>query len=247
MATGHIHSIDSFGTVDGPGLRFVIFMQHCEMRCLYCHNPDTWAAKGGKDYTVEEIMVKLRSVKPFLKRGGITVSGGEPLLQADFIAELFEACQREGIHTCLDTNGFLKIIRPEKLSKLLDATDLVMLDVKQVDPERHLLLTKVPNAPVLQFLELLGERNQPFWARLVVVPGWTTDTGHFSRWLDAVEKQKHCLEWIELLPYHELGLFKWEELGLNYDLKGVEPPPMEVVETLAEMGRERGLPIRYSH
>ncbi|ROS04913.1 pyruvate formate lyase activating enzyme [Sinobacterium caligoides] len=245
MTIGHLHSIDSFGTVDGPGLRFVVFTQHCEMRCLYCHNPDTWSAKGGTDYTVEQIMKKLRSVKPFLKKGGITVSGGEPLLQADFIAELFESCQREGIHTCLDTNGFMKVVEPKALTRVLDATDLVLFDMKQVDPERHLALTKVSNAPVLEFARLLAERNQPHWLRHVVVPEWTTDPEHFSRLLDIIDQQKHCLEKIELLPYHQLGVHKWEAVNQPYELIATEPPLASEMEILANMARERGFVVQY--
>ncbi|CAH0989948.1 Pyruvate formate-lyase 1-activating enzyme [Sinobacterium norvegicum] len=243
MTVGRIHSIDSFGTVDGPGLRFVVFMQHCEMRCLYCHNPDTWSAKGGIEYSVEHIMSKLRSVKPFIKTGGLTVSGGEPLLQAAFVAELFEACRKEGIDTCLDTNGFMKVVEPKLLNRLLDATDLVLFDMKQADPEKHLKLTKVSNAPVLDFAQLLAERNQRHWLRHVVVPGWTTAPDDFETLLDIIEAQRHCLELIELLPYHQLGVHKWQVMNEPYELIATEPPLQSEMALLSQMATDRGFKV----
>lgn len=173
---GRIHSVESFGTVDGPGIRFIAFMQGCLMRCKYCHNRDTWDLDGGKEVTVAELMEQIVSYRPFLEAscGGVTASGGEAVLQAEFVAELFKACKAEGIHTCLDTNGFVRKYT-EVIDQLLDNTDLVLLDIKQMDDAKHIDLTKVSNQRTLQFAEYLAKRGQKTWIRYVVVGGYTDD------------------------------------------------------------------------
>lgn len=219
---GRIHSIESFGTVDGPGIRFIAFMQGCLMRCLYCHNRDTWDLHDGKEVTVEDLMKQIRSYRSFYDNGGgVTASGGEAILQADFVAQWFKACKAEGIHTCLDTNGMVRKYTPV-IDELLDNTDLVMLDIKQIDDDKHILLTKVSNHRTLQFAEYLAKRNQKTWIRYVVVGGYTDDLDSARRLAEFIKPMKN-VEKVELLPYHELGKHKWEALGDTYQLDQVSP------------------------
>lgn len=231
---GRIHSVESCGTLDGPGIRYVVFTQGCLMRCQYCHNPDTWDLQGGKEVTVEEILSDLRGYAPYLhfSGGGITVSGGEPLIQLPFLIQLFKACKSEGIHTCLDTSGgcFTGTKEQYKLiDQLLKVTDLVMLDIKQIDNEKHRRLTGVPNLNILKLAQYLSDNKVSMWIRYVLVPGHTDDEqdiknlGEFIRGLSSVEK-------VEVLPYHKLGVYKWKELGLKYMLEDVQPPSEELVE-----------------
>jgi pyruvate formate lyase activating enzyme len=226
--TGKIHSFESFGTVDGPGIRFVVFMQGCLFRCLYCHNPDTWAPNGGTEYTAEEIMKKIKRYITYFKTsgGGITVSGGEPLMQMEFVTELFKRCKEEGIHTAIDTNGFCQCQRDgsfdnsanSQLSLLLDYTDLVLLDIKHINPEVHQTLTGFLNQSTLDFARCLDDKKVPVWLRYVVVPGLTDDEISLKR-LGEFIKSLSNIEKIELLPFHKLGEYKWKELELNYSLK----------------------------
>ena len=171
---GRIHSLETFGTVDGPGIRFVVFVQGCPMRCLYCHNPDTWATTGGTEISVDEILQKYEDNKSFYKNGGLTVTGGEPLLQIDFLTELFMKAKAQGIHTCIDTSGIVfkpdnKVI-VDKMDVLMQYTDLVMLDIKHIDPEEHMKLCSQPNDGILAFAEYLSDKGIPTWIRHVVVP-----------------------------------------------------------------------------
>ena len=224
--SGFIHSIESFGTVDGPGIRFVVFFQGCPMRCLYCHNPDTWRMADGQTMTVEEILSQFRKNKAFYQKGGITATGGEPLLQLDFLIALFEAAKAEKVHTCLDTSGIT--FRPEdaeltaRFDRLMDATDLIMLDLKQVIPERHRALTGQENANILAFARYAAAKDKKLWIRHVVVPGWTDDDesltalGHFMAQLKSVKA-------LDVLPYHTLGVHKYQQLGVDYPLAGVQP------------------------
>ncbi|MGB6138368.1 MAG: pyruvate formate-lyase-activating protein, partial [Shewanella sp.] len=176
MTLGRIHSVESFGTVDGPGIRYIAFMQGCLMRCQYCHNRDTWDLDGGKLMSVDDIMSQVSSYQPFLEAsgGGITASGGEAILQAQFVSELFKACKSQGIHTCLDTNGFVRKYEPV-IDELLDNTDLVLLDIKQMDDAKHIDLTKVSNQRTLQFAQYLAKKGVRTWIRYVVVAGYTED------------------------------------------------------------------------
>jgi len=229
--TARIHSFESCGTVDGPGIRSVVFFQGCLMRCQYCHNRDTWDRDDGSDMTVEEIMNEVRAYRHFFNAsgGGITASGGEPLLQPEFLRELFFAAQSEGIHTCLDTNGFSQ--KPMKLiDEVLDVTDLVMLDIKHMDNDIHQNLIGVPNKRVLSFAHHLHDRGQKTWIRFVFVPGFHNDEsahqlGEFLEGMDNIEK-------IEILPYHKLGEHKWETLGYEYQLKEIVPPEKETLNKL---------------
>ncbi|MBV1841626.1 pyruvate formate lyase 1-activating protein [Photobacterium ganghwense] len=229
---GRIHSFESCGTVDGPGIRFIVFMQGCLMRCQYCHNRDTWDLHEGKEITVDELMTEARSYRHFMNAsgGGVTASGGEAMLQPEFIRDFFRAAQAEGIHTCLDTNGYIRK-HSQVIDDVLDATDLVMLDLKHLDDGIHQNLVGVPNKRVLDFARYLQQRGQKTWIRYVVVPGFTDDErsarllGEFIQDMDNIEK-------VELLPYHQLGAHKWEAMGLEYPLAGVNPPSKEVMENV---------------
>nr|WP_078556560.1 pyruvate formate-lyase-activating protein [Bacillus alkalicellulosilyticus] len=234
-----IHSIESCGTVDGPGLRYVIFTQGCLLRCQYCHNPDTWEIGAGKAVQVKEIIEDIKDYLPFMKasNGGVTVSGGEPLLHLDFLLELFKECKKLGIHTTIDSSGGCfstseKFLVP--FNELLEYTDLILLDVKHIDDDKHKALTMVSNKHILEMAAYLSEKGQPVWIRHVLVPGISDDKhdlqnlANFIGTLTNVEK-------IEVLPYHKLGMYKWESLGLNYQLKDVEPPTEEAVEEATQI------------
>ncbi len=222
--TGYIHSIESFGSVDGPGVRLVVFFQGCPMRCRYCHNPDTWQPNTGMEMTVEQIMDRYRRNKEFYTSGGITVTGGEPLLQIDFLTELFIRAKNENIHTCIDTSGITyrpdNAVYIEKLDKLMQYTDLILLDLKHIDEEKHIRLTKQSNKNILEFVKYLDRKNIPVWVRHVVVPTVTDDPVYWDklgRFMATVTNIKK----LEILPYHTLGVRKYEELGIEYPLKGV--------------------------
>ena len=222
---GKIHSFDTFGTVDGPGIRFVLFMQGCPLRCKYCHNADTIARCGGKEYTPEQMINEIVKYKNYydLSGGGLTITGGEPFMQPGFLLELLKLAKQNDIHTCVDTSGFtnLKLVDP-----ILDYTDLVLLDIKHMDSNKCIELTGQDNKRNLLFAHHLSERSIPVWIRYVLVPGITDDKedlielGRFIKTLDNVQQ-------VDVLQYHKLGEFKWKELGLKYPLEGV----MEATET----------------
>ena len=223
---GFIHSTESFGTVDGPGVRFVIFLQGCPMRCQYCHNPDTWRMNTGQRRSAASLLRDYERNRQFYSKGGITVTGGEALMQIDFLLELFDLAKKQGIHTCLDTSGVT--YRPgeseynRKLDRLMELTDLVMLDIKHIDPEGHKVLTGHDNAGILAFARYLEEKKIPVWIRHVVVPGITDDAGLLTRlgqFLGTLSNVKA----LDILPYHVLGVSKYRELGIPYPLEGVEP------------------------
>ena len=218
---GYIHSKESFGTVDGPGIRYVIFMQGCPMRCLYCHNPDTWQMQGGTEVTSEEIIAEYKKNISFYSRGGITVTGGEPLMQTDFLIDLFKKAKRDKIHTCIDTSGITysesNSAYIEKLDELMSYTDLVMLDIKHIDSEKHRALTSHGNENILAFAKYLEQKNIPLWVRHVVVEGYTDDPVHLrelGRFIGALKNLKA----LDVLPYHTMGKAKYEELGIEYPL-----------------------------
>ena len=221
MTRGRLHSIETFGTVDGPGVRFVVFFQGCPMRCLYCHNPDTWDIENASlTLTAEETLAKMTRNLPFYKTGGITASGGEPLVQIDFLTELFTLAKAEGIHTCLDTSGATFNEKDtERIDKLLSVTDLVMLDIKHTDEGEHLKLTKRPMTAPLAFLNHLNEKGVKVRIRQVLVPG-ITDTEEQLNALGKIVASVKNLDKVEILPYHELGRAKYEKLGIDYPLEG---------------------------
>lgn len=240
MVKANIHSFETFGTKDGPGVRFVLFLQGCPLRCLYCHNPDTWLPKDRKyEWSVDEVFNEILKVKGFIKRGGVTVSGGEPLQQADFIYELFQRCKEAGIHTAIDTSGYLL---SEKIKQLLDITDLVLLDVKHIDPEKYQALTSRELEPTLQFLDHLKQINKSAWIRYVLVPGYTDDEDDLKKWAGKIATYPN-VERVDLLAFHQMGSQKWKQMGLNYKLRGVEPPSMEQVHHVEELFLSYGLPL----
>ena len=220
---GHIHSTESFGTVDGPGIRFVVFFQGCPLRCKYCHNPDTWEFGKGTERTAEELMKEYDSYKEFLKSGGITATGGEPLAQAEFLAELFELAKSKGVHTCLDTSaGVYDPKSHEAIDKALKYTDLVMLDIKHIDSAEHKKLTGIGNERVLAFAEHIRDMGIPVWIRHVVVPGITDSREELFALGEYLSTLKN-LKALDVLPYHDMAKTKYEQLGLGYPL-GDTPP-----------------------
>lgn len=229
---GAIHSIETFGSVDGPGVRYVIFLQGCNMRCKFCHNADTWKIKEGNQ-TAESVLKKAMRYKPYWKdTGGITVSGGEPLLQIDFLLELFTLAKAEGIHTTLDTCGqpFTKE-EPffSKFEQLMQVTDLVLLDIKHIDSMKHKDLTGHGNENILELAKYLDSIHKPVWIRHVLVPTINDDEKYLVA-LDSFIQDLKNVERVEVLPYHTLGAYKWKELGLSYPLEGIDPPSKESIE-----------------
>lgn len=222
---GRIHSLESFGTVDGPGTRFVVFVQGCPMRCAYCHNPDTWEMNAGTLMEPSYIIEQYERNKPFYANGGgLTVTGGEPLMQVDFLIELFTLAKEKNIHTCIDTSGIAynpdNTALVEKMDKLMTLTDLVMLDIKHIDPEKHKDLTSQPNEHILQFCSYLNEKHVDMWIRHVVVPGITDDEKYLFD-LGYFIGQFANLKALDVLPYHTMGEAKYEKLEMPYKLKGV--------------------------
>ena len=205
-AYGNIHSLESCGTVDGPGIRFVVFMQGCPMRCQYCHNPDSWTTDLNKKMSVDEILEKYEGVKEFLRNGGLTVTGGEPFMQIDFVTELFKKAQEKNIHTALDTSGILfNRNNTEKIDKLLRYTDLVMLDIKHIDDEEHKKLTGCSNKNILDFAKYLSERNVPMWVRHVVVPNITYNEKYLTQLGEFLATLKN-IKALDVLPYHDMAI-----------------------------------------
>lgn len=238
---GRIHSVESCGAVDGPGLRFVVFVQGCPLRCRYCHNPDTWSPKEGTEVSVGSLVEEIRRYAPYMKfsGGGVTVSGGEPLLQPDFVAGLFAECRRLGIHTALDSSGFAA---PERVRPVLEQTDLLLLDIKQPNLLRHKALTGVDGHRPRTTARLAAAMGIPMWIRYVVVPGWTDDPADVEALADLVQTLP-TVEKVELLPYHLLGKHKWEALGIPYQLEGVEPPPAATMERIRKQLTDRGIKV----
>ncbi|MGI6777935.1 MAG: pyruvate formate-lyase-activating protein [Acetivibrionales bacterium] len=228
MVKGRIHSFESFSALDGPGIRFVVFMQGCPLRCIYCHNRDTRNAWGGKEYSVEELMREVEKYIDFIKLsgGGITFTGGEPTLQHEFVAEVFKECKEIGIHTALDTCAFVDV---EKVKGLLEFTDLVLLDIKHAIDEKHREITGVGNEKIKAFARYLSENGIPVWIRYVLIPGYTDLENDLYAAADFI-KQLDNVKKIEVLPYHNLGEYKWEKLGDNYRLKGTQSPTPEQIE-----------------
>lgn len=236
--TGKIHSFESFGTVDGPGIRFVVFFQGCPMRCLYCHNPDTWTVNAGTEYKAEQIIEKIERNKPFYTTGGLTATGGEPMLQLDFLIELFTLAKSREINTCLDTSGVMfdrnNSERMGKIDRLLKVCDLVMLDIKHIDDDEHKKLTAHSNKNILDFASYLDEKNVPMRIRHVIVPNITDKREELLK-LGQFLKPFNNIEKIETLPYHTLGKVKYDNLGLDY--------PLGDTPQLAESDAEKALEV----
>lgn len=223
-----IHSFESFGTVDGPGIRFVVFMQGCTLKCKYCHNRDSWDLCGGMEYTTEELLSKIKRYKSYFmpSGGGVTVSGGEPLLQQDFLIELLTALKREKIHTAIDTSGSFDIT--DKVKQIIDLADLFLLDIKCINDEICKDLVGVSNKKELDFARFLSDIKKPMWIRQVLVPGITDKKEDLLKLKEFIYSL-NSVEKVEILPYHDLGRFKWESLGFAYPLADIKPATNEDV------------------
>ncbi len=235
--TGRIHSIESFGTLDGPGIRYVLFLQGCLLNCLYCHNPDSRLFDRGRQMTVAQVINDISTYLSFIKDGGVTFSGGEPLTQSEFVLAIIKACKQLGLHTAIDTSGAVSL---EKTNKVISAADLILLDIKSIVDETCRALTGHGNRNTLATLEYCAAHNKDVWIRHVLIPGWTMDAQSLNQLADHILRFA-CVKKVELLPYHKLGEYKWQELGIEYSLKNVEPPSEGAVETAKDVFRCRGL------
>ena len=243
---GRVSSVQSMGAVDGPGLRYVVFLQGCPLRCAYCHNPETWGLTGGTPYTAEDLCKTILRYRPYFgENGGVTVSGGEPLLQLDFVSEVFRLARAKKVQTALDTSA--QPFAPDnaewmaRFDRLLENTDLVILDLKEIDDEKHKKLTGHSNKNILAMAQYVAARGVDLWVRHVLVPGLTDDADGL-RQLDAFIKTLPTVRRVEILPYHTLGLFKWQNLGIPYPLDGVRVPTAEEVETAEQLLHVRDYP-----
>ena len=224
----NIHSFETFGTVDGPGIRFIFFMQGCSLRCKYCHNRDTWRKNGGKKISVDELMEKILHYKNYIcPNGGVTASGGEPLLQSSFLIELFKKLKKERIHTCIDTSGMFPI--SDEIKELIDLTDLFLLDIKHIDDKKCKELVGVSNKLELEFAKYLSENGNKMWIRQVLVPGYTDDGQDLLKLKEFINSLK-TVEKVEILPYHNMGKYKWSDLGVEYALEDVKPATQDDVD-----------------
>lgn len=236
--TGKIHSVFSGGTVDGPGIRFIVFMQGCPLRCKYCHNPDSWLLADGEERTVSDLTREIIRYKSYYAdKGGLTVSGGEPLLQIDFVTELVKSVKAYGINTAIDTSGFTFDISNEAVLKKheeLDRyVDLYLLDIKHIDGGKHKILTGVDNKNTLEYAKWLSSRGKRIWIRHVLVPGYTDDVESLQKLSDFIKTLN--VEKVEVLPYHTMGEVKYQKIGIDYPLKGVNPPSKDSVKLAKEI------------
>jgi len=239
--TGRIHSLESSGMVDGPGIRFVVFTQGCPLRCLYCHNPDAQGLCDGREMTVDALMAEITKYRSYMKftGGGVTITGGEPLIQRDFVSEVFRRCKALGIHTTLDTSGFAS---QSVAATVLAHVDLVMLCIKAFDEDTHHRLTGVPREPSLRFAEYLHSIQKPTWIRFVLVPGLTDSAANVQGLAQFLAPMSN-IEKVEILPFHKMGEFKWEQLGLHYELKDTPSPTPAQVQQVAEVFRRYNLTV----
>jgi pyruvate formate lyase activating enzyme len=241
-AFGYVHSYETGSRLDGPGFRVTLFVSGCPLRCLYCHNPDTWHLKHGTRVTLERVVTRLGDFAPALRsmQGGLTISGGEPLVQPAFTRRIFAAAKGYGLHTALDTSGFLG---DRATDDYLDTVDLVLLDIKSWDPETYRRVTKQDVAPTLRFAERLAAMGKPVWIRYVLVPGLTDDPANVDGVARFVAPMKN-VEWVEVLPFHQLGAFKWKELGLEYQLADTLPAPPDLIARVLGQFRDAGCNAR---
>lgn len=239
---GFLHSVESGAAVDGPGMRFVFFMAGCQFRCLYCHNPDTWKLHNGRRITLDDVIAEIKPYAGFLKfAGGVTISGGEPLMQAGFVGEMFRRIKTElGLHTALDTQGFL---HGNVEDTFFDNVDLVMLDIKHSDPDTYKRLTAQPLQPTLDFAHRLKRLQKPMWLRYVLVPGWTDGAEDIARLADFAADLGDIVKRVEVLPFHQMGTQKWEQLGIEYTLKDCPTPTPGSVAQARAIFAERGLTV----
>lgn len=254
VKTARIHSVETCGTVDGPGLRYVAFFQGCALRCKYCHNPDTWETDGGAEMTMDDLLGDILKYKSYMKfsKGGFTASGGEPLLQKEFVTELFRRLKTHGIHTAFDTSGNIghktdfsgtdKLVRFEEFEELISYTDLVLLDMKAIRPDTYRDLTSAEIYQVLNFAEYLNKKKIPVWIRYVIIPGLTDD----RKDIEAVAQYLNGfsnIQRVELLPFHKIGEYKWAAMQLDYTLKDTPVPEEKTTRFLKEILKNHGLPV----
>lgn len=240
--TAYIHSIETCGTVDGPGIRFVIFFQGCPLRCMYCHNPDSWKLKEGKTIDVDTLLKEILKYRSYMNfsGGGVTISGGEPLLQAQYVQELLKACKNNNIHTALDTSGY---IFNDTVKQVLQYTDLILLDIKCYNEKKYKKLTGVELSPTLKFLNYLSTINKPTWIRYVLVPSITDDDNDIENLAIYLSKYKN-IEKIELLPFHKMGEYKWTSLGYDYKLKDIKEPSIELINKAKRIFEKYNLVVK---
>ncbi|MEE1399509.1 MAG: pyruvate formate-lyase-activating protein [Bulleidia sp.] len=232
MTLANVHSIETFGSVDGPGLRYILFLKGCRLRCAFCHNADTWDLNSGDQRSADQILDHAERYRSYWgSEGGITVSGGEPLLQIDFLIELFKKAKQRNINTCIDTAGEPFTKEGEwftKFEELMHYTDILLVDIKHIDRNRHIRLTGKPNDNILEMFQYLSAINKPIWIRQVLVPGWTDDIEDLKKTRAFIETLSNVKK-IEILPYHNMGAYKWEKLGMKYPLEGVEAPDQDSI------------------
>ncbi|WP_153111983.1 pyruvate formate-lyase-activating protein [Propionivibrio limicola] len=238
---GYIHSVETLGTVDGPGVRYVVFTQGCPLRCLYCHNPDSLKMKNGRLVSSHALLDDIQKTADFLKRanGGVTISGGEPLVQPEFVAAILRGCKEMGLHTALDTSGYLG---SRATDEMLADTDLVLLDIKSFDPATYRRVTGVDLQPTLDFAKRLESLGRKMWIRFVLVPGLTDAPANVEGLADFVASLKG-VERVEVAPFHKLGEFKWKELQMRYELSDTKPPTPEAIERVHRIFASRGLTV----
>ena len=228
-----VHSVESFGTVDGPGIRYVLFLQGCNLKCKYCHNRDTWDIHGGSFKSLDEIFEKILKYKNYICRGGgVTITGGEPLLQFEFLIELFKKLKKENIHTCIDTSGMVAIT--DKMKELIELTDLFLLDIKHIDSEKCKKLVGVPNDRELSFAQYLSDCGKHMWITQVLIPGITDDEQDLIKLREFINSLNN-VDRVEILPYHTMGKYKWKELGFEYELEGVKDATEQDVKRAKEI------------
>ena len=241
---GKIHSVETCGTVDGPGIRYVVFLQGCNLRCVYCHNPDTWSLSGktATEKSVDELLSDILKYKSYFtfSGGGVTLTGGEPLLQKEFALEFFKACKAEGIHTTIDTAGHIDI--DDEVKEILSLTDLVLLDIKSINPDTYKKVTGFPIDKLLSFTEYLSENMIKTWHRFVLVPNLTDNESEILSLIEYIKALKNK-EKIGILPFHQMGAYKWDDLKINYKLKDTPTPTAEETEQVRELFRSHGFVV----
>jgi len=237
--TGHIHSIETAGMVDGPGIRYVVFFAGCQLRCLYCHNPDTWDRGAGKSMTVDALLADIAKYRSYMQTsgGGVTFTGGDPLAQPEFLLAMLRACRERGIHTAVDTAGYVRDAEKSRVREILALTDLLLLDIKSANADKFAKITGVSQESTLNLLRLSGEMGVPVWVRHVIVPGLTDGEDELAA-LGQLVRQYDNVEKVDLLPFSKLGEHKWAKVGREYTLANVQPP------TEAEMARARGIVVK---
>lgn len=237
---GYVHSVDSYGAVDGPGVRFVVFFQGCPLRCLYCHNPDTWEFGKGTRRTAGELADEILDYKNFIRKGGVTLSGGEPLAQPEFAYAMLRLCAQNGFHTALDTSGAVPLSVSQKC---IDAASLILLDIKALVPAEAEELTGVSNANTLATLDYCESVQKPVWVRHVCLPGYTLDTGKLTRLAEFL-KPYRCIECVELIPFHQMGIYKWEYIDAEYQLAETPVPDEVQMEGTRKLFRDAGFTVK---